>query len=121
MQAALFAVAEALWAFANSPLGIAAISALAAYLLGRLFTAKPIWQRYAGAIIEAIKMAEREIPDDAEHKSIRRLNAALAWVLKIYHEAEGRMPSPRETEALKDGIRAKHADLEATGVLHRPG
>jgi len=114
------AILEALWTFANSPLGIAAISAACAYLLGRLFIARPAWREWEGAIIEAIKMAERQIPDDAENKSLRRLNAALAYVLRIYHEAQGKMPSPRETQALKEGIRIKHAQLEAAGNLDKP-
>jgi len=114
------AVLETVWAFANSALGIMAISALVAYGLARLFKARPVWKQYMGAITEAIKLAEKAIPDDTPSAGARRLDEALAWVLHIYHEAEGHMPTVAEVETLKDAIRWRHADLEAAGNLDKP-
>jgi len=114
------AVLDALWTFANSPLGITAIAAVLLYLLKRAREHYPAWREWEGAIIEGIKFAEKHVPDDAENKSLRRFNDALAYVLRIYHETTGAMPSASEKRAIEEGIRIKHADLEAAGNLSKP-
>jgi hypothetical protein len=63
--------------FINSPIGITIISAIVAWLLSKLFTAKPEWQKYQGTIIAAIKWAEKVVPDNSPDTNVQRLNAAL--------------------------------------------
>ncbi len=113
------AVLNAIWTFLNSPLGITAVAAVVLYLLKRARERYPAWMDWEGSIIEAVKMAEKHIPDDAENKSLRRFNDALAYVLRIYQEVNGKMPSEKQRREIKEGIRLKHAELEATGGLHK--
>ena len=111
-------VLEVLWAALNSPAGIAAMAGLVLYLLNRLYAARPAWRQFEGTIIAAVKFAEKHIPDDAANKSLKRLDAALRYVLRVYEEVRGREPTRRELAELREGIQVKHAELEASGGLH---
>ena len=113
------AILEVIWEAINSPVGIAAIAAVALWLLNRLYAAKPGWAKYEGAIISGIKFAEKQIPDDADNKSLARLDAALRYVLKVYQEMNNRTASPKEVAELKEGISIVHNELEAQGTLSR--
>ena len=110
-------ILEALWNALNSPAGIAAMAGLLLWLLNRLYAGRPAWQKFEGAIISAVKFAEKEIPDDAQNKSLRRLDAALRYVVKVYEEARGRAATAKEMADLTEGIRITHAKLEAAGTL----
>lgn len=108
---------KALWTFLNSPVGITVIGSIVAYALSKLYTAKPAWQKYEGAIISAIKYAEKAIPDDAENKSLKRLDEALDYVLEVFEKVNERNATPQETAALTEGIRIVHDELEAEGTI----
>ena len=108
---------QSVWELLNSPVGIAAIAGLALWLLNRLYAAKPAWQKYEGAIISGIKYAEKQIPDDADNKSLAKLDAALRYVLKVYQEVNNRTATAKEVAELKDGISIVHNELEAEGTL----
>ena len=110
-------ILEGLWAALNSPLGIAAVAALVLYGLNRLYAARPAWAKYEGSIISAVKLAEKEIPDDAPNKGLQRLDLALKYVLRIYEQVQGKAADPAVTAALREGIQLKHAELEAEGIL----
>ena len=110
-------VLSLVWSVVNSPVGIAAAAGLMLYLLNRLYAAKPAWQQFEGAIISAVKLAEKEIPDDVPNKGLARLNAALQYVLKVYQETEGKRASEKVAADLKEGIQIVHAELEAAGSL----
>ena len=115
----LQAILEIIWEAINSPVGIAALAAVALWLLNRLYAAKPAWAKYEGAIIAGIKYAEKQIPDDAANKSLARLDAALQYVLKIYQEMNNSTASAKEIAELKEGISIVHNELEADGTLSR--
>lgn len=76
-----------LWTFANSPLGLVIAGAVIAILLARVFTAKPAWQavfdRHRPAFFDAVRFAEKAIPDGSENVALRRLDEALKWVAKL--------------------------------------
>ena len=110
-------VLETIWKALNSPVGIAAVAGLVLWLLNRLYAARPAWKRYEGAIISAVKLAEKEIPDETPNAGLRRLDVALKYVLKVYAEMTGRQPSAKVAAELKEGIQIKHAELEAAGAL----
>jgi len=112
-------ILEATWQALNSPAGIAAMAGLLLWLLNRLYASRPAWERYEGAIISAVKFAEKEIPDDAPNKALKRLDAALRYVLRVYEEARGREARPKEVADLTEGIRITHAKLEAAGNLSK--
>jgi hypothetical protein len=105
------------WELLNSPLVVAALAAVALYLLNLLYTRKPAWQQYEGTIIAGVKWAEKLIPDESENKSINRLNAALQYVLRVYQETEGRRATAKVEAELREGIQIIHAELESAGGL----
>ena len=53
---------DKLWIFLNSPIGMAAASALMVAILGKIFTARPAWKKIfdenKGLLIDAIRFAE---------------------------------------------------------------
>ena len=118
---AILVLANLGWTFLNSPLGITAVAAVVLYLLKRARERYPAWMDWEGSIVEAVKLAEKNIPDDADNKALRRFNDALAYVLRVYQEANGKMPPARQRREIEEGIRLKHAELEATGGLHKGG
>ena len=64
------------WDVMNSPAGITAMAGVFLWLLNRLYAKKPLWKRFEGSIISAVRFAEKEIPDDTPGKSLARLDAA---------------------------------------------
>ena len=108
---------DALWNALNSPVAIAALAGLVLWLLNRLYAARPEWKRWEGTIVAAVKAAEKAVPDEAEHKALRRLNEALNYVQAVFEEVEHRRATEAEVAALKEGIQIKHAELEAAGGL----
>ena len=107
---------ETVWTILNSPAVIAALAAILLWALNRLYMAKPAWQQYEGTIISAIKWAEKTISDDTPNKSLRRLDAALDYVLRVYEQTHGSVSAKVKAE-LKEGIQLTHADLESQGQL----
>jgi len=112
-------VLDAIWTFLSSPLGVTCVAAIFLYLLKRARERYPAWMEWEGTIVAAIKHAEKAIPDDTENTALRRFNDALAYVLHVYQEANGTMPSARERREIEEGIHLKHADLEAAGLLEK--
>jgi hypothetical protein len=103
---------DTVWAYLNSPLGITVVGAVVAFLIAKLFAAKPGWAKYQGTIISAIRYAEKAIPDGSPNTSIARLDAALKYVLAVIEESEKRTPSEAEQAILKDGISLLHSGVE---------
>ena len=101
----------------NSPVGITIVVTALAWIGAKIYAARPSWHKYEGAIIEAIKMAEKAIPDETENKAVRKFDCALRYVLKIHRKVENRTAKTEEIAALSEGIRVIHADLEASGNL----
>jgi len=110
-------ILNSIWNALNSPVGIASVAGLVLWLLNRLYAARPGWAKYEGAIISAIKFAEKQIPDETPNKGLARLDAALRYVLKVYAEVNNRQAGSKVIAELKEGIRIKHAELEAAGAL----
>lgn len=103
---------EMIWDLANSPAFVAIIVSGVVYLLNRLYAKKPGWARYEGTIIAAIRYAEKAIPDDAERKSLQRLDAALKYVLDVIEERERRVTSAVERAAITEAIQIIHDRIE---------
>ena len=113
-------ILKAVWEVLNSPAVIAALAALVLYALNRLYAREPLWQRYEGVIVKAIRFAERQIPDSTPNKSLARLDAALKYVLAVFEEVEQRRARSYEVRELREGIQIQHARLEQTGKLAPP-
>ena len=105
------------WTALNSPVGVTAVASLALWALNKIYTAKPEWQQYEGAIIRAVQWAEREIPDNAVNKHVARADHALKYVLKAYERINGKRADARTAERLAQGVEVIRTDLEAAGVL----
>ncbi len=110
-------VLKLVWAALNSPAGIAFLAGALLWALNRVYAAKPAWVSFEGAIITAIKTAEKAVPDETTNKGLARLDAALKFVVKVYEEAKGRKPSAKTVAALKEGIQITHDKLQAAGTL----
>ncbi len=108
------------WDVVNSPAVIALMAGGLLWLLNRLYAARPAWQAFEGTIIAAVKWAEKEIPDGSANQAVRRLDEALAYVLKVYEEARGRPADAKTRYELREGIQIVHAELEASGNLDAP-
>lgn len=110
-------ILAAVAAFFASGAGFSIVVFVVGALLSRLWKWKPTWRQYRGSIISAIKYAEKAIPDDIENKTMKRTDAALKYVLRVFEEVEGREPKPSEVREIDEGIRIEHARLEAAGNI----
>lgn len=108
-----------LWDFVNSPIGLMLVASAVVFLVN-LRWAKPGWKKFEGTIIAAVAWAEKTIPDNAENKSVKRLDEALKYVLKVHREMTSRSATAKEVADLREGIQIIHADLQAKGVLKQP-
>ena len=107
----------AAWAFVNSPVGVSMVASVALWLINKVYAAKPEWQAYEGALIQAVRWAEKEIPDGTENKHLARADAALKYALTAYERVNGRRADARMREQLAQGLEVVHTDLEAAGIL----
>ncbi len=105
------------WEALNSPAGIAVLAGALLWALNAIYAKKPSWQKFEGAIVSGIKLAEKSVPDGTANKSLARLDAALKYVVKVYEEARGKQPSAKTVAELKEGIQLTHDKLEAAGTL----
>lgn len=105
------------WTFFNSPVGLSTVGFIMTFILGKVFTAKPKWKVYANKykplLIEAVKKAEKAIPDDQDNKGLKRLDMALKYVLALNNKLN--------KDAMKDAIIAVHAEAEMNGNLTKRG
>ena len=86
------------------------------YLLGKLFVKEPkvglFFEKYKGAMIKGIKLAEAEIPDDTQNKSLVRLDRALQYTIQLIEIAENRkVTTEAELAQIKSDISAVHHEV----------
>jgi hypothetical protein len=97
--------------FLNSEVGKVVVAAILALILGKVFTAKPKWkkyyEKYRPILMQAVKFAEKQVPDDTENKPKAKLDAALKYVLDLDKKLEA-----KDKEAMKAAITAVHAEAE---------
>ena len=82
-----------------------------------LYAKKPLWQSFEGIIINAVKMAEKAIPDDTPSASAAKMDHALKLVVAVYEEYAKRKATDAEVLSLKNGISIVHDKLDANGTL----
>jgi len=106
-----------IWELVNSAPGITVIAGMFVYALNKLFTKKPKWKeyyiRYEGALISAVKQAEKYAEDSGKTK----LEKALELVVATLEKSAGKITDTQKEE-LKIAISKTHDDLEAKGTLH---
>ena len=110
--------------FLNSGIGFALVWAgmvgFFIFLASRFNPFHEKWKAWEGSIITGIKLAEKQIPDDTPNAGLAKLDAALRFVLKAYADANnGKQPSAKLIEEIKQGIQIKHSDLDRFGGLSK--
>ena len=115
-------IINALGQFFSSGFGFAvtwaAVVGFFIFLASKLNPFQEAWKKYEGSIITGIKLAEKQIPDDTPNAGLAKLDAALRFVLNAYAEANnGKQPSDKLVEEIKQGIQITHNDLDRFGGL----
>jgi hypothetical protein len=107
-----------LWTFLNSPLGVSVVAFILSILVGKVFTAKPKWKsyvlKYGPSLMQAVKTAEKKIPDGTDNKGLSRLDEGLKYLLELEPKLKGAMESD-----LKQALTAVHASAEKNGNLKK--
>ena len=101
----------------ESPAVQTAVIGAIAWSFIKLFERKTEWAKYKGYIIAAVKWAEKAVPDNAENKSLRRMDEALKRFIQLYEAAEKTAPSANVLDAVRAQISVVHDQLEQEGTL----
>ena len=111
-------IGVAVWAFLNTPLGISVVGAILAFLLGKVFTAKPKWKKlvlkYGPSLMQAVKTAEKNIADTTDNPGLAKLDAALKYVIELEPKLKGASDGD-----VKQALSAVHAAAESHGNLKK--
>lgn len=106
-----------IWEFVNTPFAISIIAAGVLWLLSRSSRIQPLWKRWEGTIITAVKFAEKAIPNNTPNKGLEKLDYALKYVLRVYESMHGVPANVKTTAALKEGVQIIHNELEAKRTI----
>ena len=106
------------WTFVNSPLGVTLIVSVVSAVLTMIFKAKPgaekLVDEHSGLFFDAIRHAEKAIPDNTTNKSAQRADAALKYLLKL------ETPLKKKKEAkLREALTVAHKRVEEKAT--KPG
>lgn len=100
------------WAFVNSPVGVAIVVAILSAILGVVFKRKPEWQEIfesnRGNFFDAVRHAESAIPDNATNKAAQKTDVALKFLLKLEPGL-----AKNKTANLKRALTEAHDKLKA--------
>ena len=108
---------ETLKTLLNNDAIVTAIIGGFAWLVAKLFNAKPAWAKYEGLMITAIKAAEKLIPDETSNTGLARADAAMRAFVAQYTSVEGKAPTASLVTAVREALPVVHAKLEANGNL----
>lgn len=101
-----------LWNFVNSPVGLMIVGTILAGILGAVFKAQPAWQvvfdKHKGLFFDAVRAAEKAIPDDTPNPGAAKADFALKLILKL----EPSLTGAKEVD-LQKAITAAHDALKA--------
>lgn len=107
---------ELIYGFLNSDAGVTMIGGAFLWIIAKLFTVKPTWKKYyddyKGYIIQAVKYAEKKIPDSNGDKGVQRLDKALKYLIVVNESLKG-----KNQEAMKQAISVIHAEAEANQII----
>lgn len=113
------AILKSIWEdVLNSPAVVVLLASLLLLAINKWF--KPAWDKYQAAIIQAVKLAEKAIPDDTANAGLARFDWALKYAVKVIAASEETTPSQLPTKtvaAVKDGITILHDRMEAEETL----
>lgn len=106
-----------IWELAQSPVVITAIASLVLLGLNALYARKPVWRKFEGTIVAAIKYAEKKIPNDTENKGLRRLDEALRYTLDVMEAVNGKRASKKQEHEVREAIILKHDEIDGKDNL----
>jgi hypothetical protein len=112
-------IMETVWGILNTPAAITFVAGVVLVILNKIYAAKPGWAKFEGAIISAIKFAEKQVADDTPNKGLAKFDEALKYVIKVYEETTKKKASPKVIADLKEGVQIVHNELDAAGVLRK--
>jgi len=114
---------EQLMEFLNSTAGQGLIHALgvmaAAWVIGKILTKKPEWEKYRGTLAWACKQAEEMIPDNHENKNYARFDTALKIATEALENRDVNVTAAL-IDSFKMGIDIVHRDMETRNKLPVP-
>ena len=110
-----------IWGVVNSPVAITAVAAIVAAVIARVAFLQGVWEKYSGVAMAAVRMAERAVPKDAENKSVQKLGFALKYLVDLFTETEGRVPTPAEQLELRNAIEDSLTELQERGIIPGAG
>jgi hypothetical protein len=104
-------VGSMLWALLNSPVGVTVVGGVLVWVLGLLFTRQPTWEsvfvKYRGQFFDAVRHAEKAIPD-GQGEASGKVDAAMKFLLQM----EPSLARYKEKD-LKHALAEAHAEVEA--------
>jgi hypothetical protein len=104
----------------NMPVVVALIVALVLFSLNIVFDKRPSWRKkwndYLPAFGQAVRHAEKAIPDNHPNKAILRADEALKYLIRLLDELGARVAAT-DTSDLRMGLSATHAELDTMGIL----
>jgi hypothetical protein len=109
---------ETLKMLLNNDAVITSIVGVFAWIVAKVFAAKPAWVKYEGLMITAIKAAEKLIPDDGTTSvGLQRADQAMREFVRQYCAAEGKNPGAALVTSVREALPLIHAKLETNGNL----
>ena len=110
------AILDLVWAFLNSPIGITLVVSAVGSIAAAVYAKKPLWKKYEGVLISAVKMAEKAVPDDSESAGLQKLDAALEYAIDVLEDMSVKVKK-KDIPELIAGLSEMHEKVEADGVL----
>ncbi len=104
----------------SQPAVVTAIVGFFAWLVARMFVKKPDWQKYEGIMINAVKMAEKIIPDDSTNKAALRADQALKIFIQQYKKVYSTEPDIALVQDVQANLPLVHDVVDAEGNLTKP-
>jgi len=112
---------ETVLALINSPAFVAVLVAILLIILDKVFDKRPTWKvrwaQFSPVFISAVKLAEKQIPDDTPNKGLARLDYALKYTLKVIEGFGIPTPDKKGMDEIRLNIEEAHALLESQYVL----
>jgi hypothetical protein len=109
-------ILDTAWAFLNSPLGISMVVSAVGSLVAVIIAKVPFAKKWGGILIEAVKYAEKAIPDDTKNTGLKKIDIALEYALDRFAEL-GVKVKDKQLPEIVDGLSKAHDDAEAFDTL----
>jgi len=104
----------------NSPAFLTVLLAVLSYMLSRIFDKRPAWKRHWAqwnpVFIQAVRYAEKIIPDNHPNKAVARADEALKYTIRVL-EGHGIAVTDTDKPELELNLIETHHQLDSGGIL----